>query len=34
MRVIQEYMDKFLMLLLEVPQMDEEDKLYYFMEGL
>ncbi|CAA6666347.1 unnamed protein product [Spirodela intermedia] len=26
-------MDKFLMLLLEVPQMDEEYKLYYFMKG-
>ncbi|CAA7409595.1 unnamed protein product [Spirodela intermedia] len=28
------YVEKFSMLVLEVPRMDEEDKLHYFMEGL
>lgn len=31
---IQEYVEKFSMLILEVPQIDEEEKLHYFMEGL
>ncbi|CAA6654882.1 unnamed protein product [Spirodela intermedia] len=29
-----EYVEKFSMLVLEVPRMDEEDKFHYFMEGL
>ncbi|CAA6669843.1 unnamed protein product [Spirodela intermedia] len=28
------YVKKFSMLVLEVPRMDEEDKLHYFMEVL
>lgn len=31
---IREYMKKFFMLVLKIPHMDEEDKLYYFTEGL
>lgn len=31
---IREYMERFSMLLLKVPRMDEEDKLYYFTKGL
>ncbi|CAA7397480.1 unnamed protein product [Spirodela intermedia] len=31
---IREYVEKFSMLILEVPRMDEEDKLHYFMERL
>ncbi|CAA7410552.1 unnamed protein product [Spirodela intermedia] len=28
------YVEKFLILLLEIPMMDEEDKLYYFIKDL
>lgn len=31
---IWEYVERFSMLVLEVLQMDEEDKLHYFTEGL
>ncbi|CAA6673324.1 unnamed protein product [Spirodela intermedia] len=31
---IREYVEKFLILLLEIPMMDEEDKLYYFIKDL
>ncbi|CAA6666383.1 unnamed protein product [Spirodela intermedia] len=31
---IREYVENFFMLVLEVPWMDEKDKLHYFMKGL